>query len=79
MSASTIAKSPAARLTARAAIRPCRKSIAAWCAKASSIAAAHGYPLGDRMDPDKMLARLLHHTPSLLQDYMKPAGRWRSM
>jgi 2-dehydropantoate 2-reductase len=38
-----------------------------------SIAAAHGYPLGDRMDPDKMLARLLHHTPSLLQDY--EAGR----
>lgn len=38
-----------------------------------SIAGAHGYPLADRMDPDKMLARLLHHTPSLRQDY--EAGR----
>ena len=34
-----------------------------------SISAAHGYPLGDRMDPDRMLARLIHHKPSLLQDY----------
>jgi 2-dehydropantoate 2-reductase len=38
-----------------------------------SIAAAHGYPLAARMDPDQMLARLLHHKPSLLQDY--EAGR----
>lgn len=38
-----------------------------------SVAAAHGYPLADRLDPEKMLARLLHHKPSLLQDY--EAGR----
>lgn len=37
------------------------------------IARAHGYPLDQRMDPDRMLARLLHHKPSLLQDY--EAGR----
>ncbi len=33
------------------------------------IAAANGYPLDDKLDPDRMLARLLHHKPSLLQDY----------
>ncbi len=38
-----------------------------------SISAAHGYPLADRMDPERMLARLIHHKPSLLQDY--EAGR----
>ncbi|MFN3348273.1 ketopantoate reductase family protein [Pseudorhodoplanes sp.] len=32
-----------------------------------SIAAAHGYPLD--LDPDRMLARLLNHKASLLQDY----------
>lgn len=32
-----------------------------------NIAAAHGYPLG--LDPDRMLARLLNHKASLLQDY----------
>lgn len=38
------------------------------------VSAAHGYPLADRMDPDKMLTRLVHHhKPSLLQDY--EAGR----
>lgn len=38
-----------------------------------SVAAAHGYPLAAKMDPDRMLGRLLHHKPSLLQDY--EAGR----
>jgi len=38
-----------------------------------NVAAAHGYPLDDKMDPEKMLGRLLHHKPSLLQDY--EAGR----
>jgi 2-dehydropantoate 2-reductase len=32
-----------------------------------SVAAAHGYPLD--LDPDRMLARLLDHKASLLQDY----------
>jgi 2-dehydropantoate 2-reductase len=32
-----------------------------------SIAAAHGYALG--LDPERMLARLLNHKASLLQDY----------
>jgi 2-dehydropantoate 2-reductase len=32
-----------------------------------SIAAAHGYPLA--IDPDRMLARLLNHRASILQDY----------
>jgi 2-dehydropantoate 2-reductase len=31
------------------------------------IAAAHGYPLD--LNPDRMLARLLDHKASLLQDY----------
>lgn len=34
-----------------------------------AITAAHGFPLGDKLDPDKMIARLLNHKPSLLQDY----------
>lgn len=34
-----------------------------------AIAAAHGFSLDDKLDPDKMIARLLHHKPSLLQDY----------
>ena len=34
-----------------------------------AIAAAHGFPLADKMDPQRMVARLLHHKPSLLQDY----------
>jgi 2-dehydropantoate 2-reductase len=38
-----------------------------------AVSAAHGYPLADRMDPERMLARLLDHKPSLLQDY--EAGR----
>lgn len=33
------------------------------------ISAAHGYRLDDRLDPEQMLGRLLHHKPSLLQDY----------
>jgi 2-dehydropantoate 2-reductase len=33
------------------------------------IAAAHGYALEDRVDGAKMLARLVDHKPSLLQDY----------
>jgi len=33
------------------------------------IAAAHGFPLEDSVDADKMLARLVDHKPSLLQDY----------
>jgi 2-dehydropantoate 2-reductase len=33
------------------------------------IAAAHGYPLQDSVDPEKLLARLVDHKPSLLQDY----------
>ncbi len=38
-----------------------------------AIAAAHGYPLAAKLNPDQMLGRLLHHKPSLLQDY--EAGR----
>ena len=34
-----------------------------------AIAAAHGFPLADKLDPERMVARLLHHKPSLLQDY----------
>jgi 2-dehydropantoate 2-reductase len=34
-----------------------------------AIAAAHGYPLDDSVDADKLLARLVDHKPSLLQDY----------
>jgi len=34
-----------------------------------AIAAAHGYPLDDKLDPERMIARLLNHKPSLLQDY----------
>ncbi len=33
------------------------------------IAAAHGYPLAEQINPDTMLARLVDHKPSLLQDY----------
>jgi len=33
------------------------------------IAAAHGYALQDSVDAEKMLARLVDHKPSLLQDY----------
>jgi 2-dehydropantoate 2-reductase len=33
------------------------------------IAKAHGYALEDTMDAEKMLARLVDHKPSLLQDY----------
>lgn len=33
------------------------------------IAATHGFPLADKLDPERMVARLLHHKPSLLQDY----------
>jgi 2-dehydropantoate 2-reductase len=33
------------------------------------IAAAHGYALNDTVDGAKMLARLVDHKPSLLQDY----------
>jgi 2-dehydropantoate 2-reductase len=34
-----------------------------------AIAEAHGYPLGDSVDADRLLARLVDHKPSLLQDY----------
>ncbi len=34
-----------------------------------NIAAAHGYDLNDTVDPDKLLASLVDHKPSLLQDY----------
>ena len=34
-----------------------------------AIAAVHGFPLADKLDPERMVARLLHHKPSLLQDY----------
>ncbi|RKE69651.1 ketopantoate reductase family protein [Pseudorhodoplanes sinuspersici] len=34
-----------------------------------AIAAAHGFPLDDKLDPERMVARLLNHKPSLLQDY----------
>jgi 2-dehydropantoate 2-reductase len=34
-----------------------------------AIAAAHGFPLAGKLDPERMVARLLHHKPSLLQDY----------
>ena len=34
-----------------------------------AIAAAHGFPLADKLDPERMVARLLNHKPSLLQDY----------
>ncbi len=34
-----------------------------------SIARAHGYNLEDTVDPEKLLARLVDHKPSLLQDY----------
>jgi 2-dehydropantoate 2-reductase len=33
------------------------------------IAKAHGYALEDTVDGAKMLARLVDHKPSLLQDY----------
>jgi 2-dehydropantoate 2-reductase len=33
------------------------------------IARAHGYPLDDKVDPIAMLARLVEHKPSILQDY----------
>lgn len=36
-----------------------------------AIAAAHGYPRDAYIDPERMLAKLLHHKPSLLQDYEK--------
>jgi 2-dehydropantoate 2-reductase len=35
----------------------------------TDIAEAHGYPLRDSVDPDRLLAQLLDHKPSLLQDY----------
>jgi len=34
-----------------------------------NIARAHGYALDDTVDADKLLARLVDHKPSLLQDY----------
>lgn len=34
-----------------------------------NIAQAHGYALDDTIDADKLLARLVDHKPSLLQDY----------
>lgn len=34
-----------------------------------AIAAAHGFPLHHKISVDEMLARLLDHKPSLLQDY----------
>ncbi len=34
-----------------------------------TVSAAHGYPLADVLDTERMLARLLHHKASLLQDY----------
>jgi 2-dehydropantoate 2-reductase len=34
-----------------------------------AIAAAYGFPLQGKLDPQVMLTRLLHHKPSLLQDY----------
>jgi 2-dehydropantoate 2-reductase len=34
-----------------------------------AVSAAHGYPLEQDLDPEKMLQGLLDHKPSLLQDY----------
>jgi 2-dehydropantoate 2-reductase len=34
-----------------------------------AVAAAHGFPLQAKLDPEMMLSRLLCHKPSLLQDY----------
>lgn len=34
-----------------------------------AISAAHGFLLDDKLDPERMIARLLNHKPSLLQDY----------
>ncbi|MET0278982.1 MAG: 2-dehydropantoate 2-reductase [Pseudorhodoplanes sp.] len=69
MSGSTIALATGGRSDATRADAGLSEVYRRLVREGLSIAAAHGYPLADKMDPEKMLARLLHHKPSLLQDY----------